>query len=267
MLGDGYTPEEVSNYLKQKHKHRRYWMSAVTLNEYRNNFLNLDRDQLKDKRKELLASGNTKDVNAIDTFSATKEFVEAKQKATEEVISAIHNFKEIQDKIKERIAFIDASTRDENGNPKYKARDEEIIQGYLTRLESMTVAFVKVSNDMKKQEQKAGTTEISINMAKMAQYQEAYKNIMQKILVKLDPSLLNDFVTEYNAEVQAIENGTDGSAVNISINNGGTTTHNISIDMGSDKNSNQSLSIPDEPMADMDAEVIDEDDEQNKQGE
>jgi hypothetical protein len=224
----------------------------------------MGREQLREKRRELLASGKTGDVNAIDTFTATKEFVETKTLATKEMISAINNFKEIQDKIKERIALIDSATRDADGNPIFKASTEEAIQGYLTRLESMTLAFVKVSNDMKKEEMKAGTTDISINMAKMSQYQDAFKSIMQKILVKLDPSLLNDFIADYSAEMVKIENE-NGGQVNISINNNGSNTHNISIAMGQSESMNTSMiEGPSNPAADMDAEVIQNEDEQTK---
>ena len=54
MLLEGYTPDEVSKWLKQKYHHKMYWISGVTLTAYRNNFLNLTREQAWEKRKELL---------------------------------------------------------------------------------------------------------------------------------------------------------------------------------------------------------------------
>lgn len=227
MLNSGYNPDEVSTYLKQKFKHKMYYVSGVTLTAYRNNFLNLTREQAHEKRKELLSVGDTKGVNQLTTFQATQDYTDAKKKATEEIINVIGNFKSIQDKIHERINLIDASTRDEAGNPVYKPRNEEILEKYLARLESMTTSFVRNSQELQKQQEKNGTTEIQITMSEITKYSDAFKTIIQKLLTRLDPSLLNDFLELYNEEVQKIvppeaEAGigmSGGNQVKISIKN------------------------------------------------
>jgi 23S rRNA pseudoU1915 N3-methylase RlmH len=242
MLLEGYTPDEVSKWLKQKYHHKMYWISGVTLTAYRNNFLNLTREQAWEKRKELLDTGDTQGVTQLDTFTAARGFIEAKQQATEEVISAITNFKSIQDKILERINLIDASTRDDAGNPVYKPKNEEILQGYLARLESMTTSFVKISQEMKKQQEKAGTTEIQITMSEINKYADVFKEIIQELLTRLDPSLLNEFLELYNEKIQKIMPATEGSVkdgnqVKISIKN---SNNNVNITM----NNNQSEQVP-----------------------
>ena len=236
MFTQGYKAEEISKYLNQKNKHRMYYLSGVTLQAYKNNFLNLSKEELKNKRTELLSSGNTRDANAIDTFTATKEFTEAKQKQTLavqrvelEIVNTLENFKSIQDKVLERINLIETQTKDEQGNAIYKPRNEEILEKYLGRLESMTNSFAKVYADVKKQQAQNGTnTQISITMSEVNKYADVFKSVIQKILIRLDPALINDFIQIYTDEVNKMEpqaNGEGESKVNISINNG----QNISI--------------------------------------
>ena len=58
-------------------------------------------------------------------------------------------------------------------------------------------------------------------MTEMNKYADFYKTVMQKTLVRVDPSLINDFLTDFNDEKQKLlaDNGiTNGdSKVNISI--------------------------------------------------
>jgi len=227
MLQEGYSTDEVSKHLTQKHKHKMYHLSAITLQYYRNNYMKLNREEIAQKRKELLADGNTKDINTLDSFSAAQGFIEAKEKAAAEIINALENFKSIQDKIYERLNLIDQETKDDNGKPKYKARDEEIIQGYLARLEGMTNSFIKMQEFInKKNLGPQGTTEISITMNEMNKYMEFSKTLMQKTLTRIDPTLINDFLISYEEEKSKLlaEQGMApaGQAVNISINNNDT---------------------------------------------
>jgi len=225
MLTEGYTPDEVSKWLKQKYKHKMYWISGVTLTAYRNNFMSLTREQAVEKRRELLNIGDTQSANQLETFTAKQDYVTALKQQETEVVNAIQNFKSIQDKIMERINLIDTQTRDEEGNPVYKPRNEEILEKYLGRLESMTATFVKIQESMKKQQEKSGTTEIQITMAEIGKYTDAIKSIIQKILIKLDPSLLNEFLQIYTEEIEKINPPTTdtnvggGNQVKISIKN------------------------------------------------
>jgi hypothetical protein len=226
MLTTGHTPDFVSNWLKKKWHQRNYWVSGVTLTEYRTNFLNMSREQAGEKIKQLKAEGKTDDVNAIGAHMAVRDFTEAKneqtaiiQQVAKEAIDAVANLKDIQDRVRQRLDLIDASTRDEAGNPVFKARNEEIIEKYLGRMESMTNSFIKFSQELKKQEMKSGTTEISISVQEIGKYSEAFKGIIQQILIKLDPSLVNDFIQIYQAEIAKISGVEGTSTVNISINN------------------------------------------------
>lgn len=222
MLKEGYTTDEVSKWLKQKHKHVMYHLSAITLQAYRNNFLKLEKAEIAKLRVELLSSGNVKDSNVLNSFAANQNFIEAKEKAAAELINVAENFKSIQEKILERLNLVERETKDVDGKPIYKARNEEIIQGYLARLESMTNSFVKAQEAMNKKHINQGTTEIQITMNEMNKYADLFKSIMQKTMTKIDPSLLNEFYMTFNEEKEKmmVENGmTDPNKVNISINN------------------------------------------------
>ncbi len=230
MLKDGYTPKEIAIWIKQKQKHVMYHLSAITLQNYRANFLELEKADIAKRRVELLSTGTKRGVASLDSFSSSEGFIEANQKATAEIINAIENFKSIQDKILERINIVERDTVDAEGKPIYKARNEEILQGYLGRLESMTNSFVKLQETLaKKNNVSQGTTEISITMNEMNKYTEMFKLIMQKTITRIDASLLNDFYAVYNEEKEKmmVESGLmDPSKVNISINNG---TNKVSI--------------------------------------
>lgn len=235
MLKEGYSTDEVSKHLAQKHKHKMYHLSAITLNYYRQNYLKLGREEIAQRRKELLADGNTKELHALDSFSAAQGFIEAKEKAAAEIINALENFKSIQDKVLERINLIDESTKDDNGKMIYKPRNEEILEKYLARLESMTNSFIKMQEFInKKNLGPQGTTEISITMNEMNKYADFYKTVMQKTLVRVDPSLINDFLNDFNEEKKKLmeENGltSNDPKVNISINSNNDSKISVSTD-------------------------------------
>jgi len=224
MFNEGYTVQEVHRWLKQKHKHKMYWLSEVTLQEYRNNFLKLDKQQLAKLRKELLESGNTKDANVIESFTAAKEFTESREKATAEIVNALENFKSIQDKVLERINLVERETMDNDGNPVYKPRNEEILEKYLGRLESMTNSFIKLQEFLEKKNAPInGSTEIQITMTEMSKYSDFFKKVMQKTITKIDPALLNgffeDFEEEKNKTMSEMGIEVPGQKVNISIKN------------------------------------------------
>lgn len=268
MLNDGYTADEVSKHLSQKHKHKMYHLSAITLQYYRQNFLKLEKEEIARRRKDLVESGNTKELNALDSFSAAQGFIEAKEKAAAEIINALENFKSIQDKVLERINLIDESTKDDNGNRVYKPRNEEILEKYLGRLESMTNSFIKMQEFInKKNLGPQGTTEIQITMNEMNKYAEFSKTIMQKTLVRIDPTLINEFLTIYNEERDKFlsEQGlAEQGKVNISINNGNDTK--ISVSTSADMPNTSTIKIePQKPPKDfIDLEEQDSEDEDSE---
>jgi DNA-binding transcriptional MerR regulator len=227
MLRDGNSPTEVSNWLKVKYKHRRHWLSGVTLTEYRTNFLNLSREEAAEKRKALLAEGKTRDANELGIHASNQELIEARQEMTQKAIDVMTNYKSMQEKIMERISLMDSKTRDADGNLMYKARDEEILQGWITQLRGLNLDFIKATADLKKQESQSSNVGISITVAEMGKYQEAFKTIFQKILIKLDPSLINEALQIYKEEMDKVSGSGDG--VNITVNSGDTQTTNINI--------------------------------------
>jgi hypothetical protein len=249
-LRAGILPQEVSNWLKMKYKDDHMMiLSGVTLTAYRNNFLKLDKSEMAALREEVLMKRNTGDVNAIDTFTAVKEFTEAKDALTTELkadlVTIADNFTMIQSEIKDRMLAFKTQTIDGNGNPVWNIRNEEVFLGYLARLESMSVSFSKISNDMLKQQQKAGNTDIQITVHEMNKYAEAFKDILQQICVELDPGLLPRALQIYTERIGQIEGVTNPNQLNISINNSGPA-QNISI----------TTSPQQTPMVDMNSEPV-----------
>lgn len=268
MLNDGYSPEEVSKHLSQKHKHKMYHLSDITLQYYRQNFLKLAKPEIAQRRKELLESGNTKELNALDSFSAASGFIEAKEKAAAEIINALENFKSIQDKVLERINLIDESTKDDNGKMVYKPRNEEILEKYLGRLESMTNSFIKMQEFInKKNLGPQGTTEIQITMNEMNKYSDFYKTVMQKTLVRIDPTLINDFLITFNEEKDKLleEQGlVEPNKVNISINNGNDTRISVSTSPETPNTSTIKIEPQNPPKEFIDLEEQDSEDEDSE---
>ena len=73
-------------------------------------------------------------------------------------------------------------------------------------------------------------------MSEVNKYAEAFKAVVQKILIRLDPALVNDFIQIYAEEIQRME-GVEAAApqdrVNISIDNSSgvsITTGGVSVD-------------------------------------
>jgi len=238
LLRDGQTPDYVSNMLKKKHKYRPWHLSAVTLTAFRNNYMDLSKEDLKNKMSEVRADKNTKELNALGTFKASSEFIEARKKVTEEAINVVDNFKAIQEKLMERLNLIDEKTKDDDGNLIYKPRNEEIIQGYLIRLESLNNSFAKWSADLKKAEAGPGGTEISITMSEIGKYAEVFKNIMQKILMRLDPGMINEFLLIYNEEISEISGEENLGGLSISINNSNNVNISTSPEVSKEENVN-----------------------------
>jgi len=220
QLTAGILPDVVSKWLKKKWgADKMMYISAVTLTAYRNNFLKLGKEELAERRYELESKRQTGDVNAIDTFTAVKEFTEAKKKITTEIVNVLDNFGTIQDEIRERMAVFKTKTVDDNGDPVWNPRNEEVFLGYLARLESMNNSFVKAVNEMKKQEVAAGgNTDIKITVHEMNKYAEAFKNILQRIFIELDPAFLPQAIAIYTEEIAQLEGQSAENALNISIN-------------------------------------------------
>jgi len=238
QLSAGITPDVVSNWLKRKYgADKMMYVSAVTLTAYRNNFLQLGKQELSERRAELEAKRQTGDVNAIDTFTAVKEFTEAKNKITTEIVNVLGNFETIQEEIKERMAVFKTKTVDDNGDPVWNVRNEEVFLSYLARLESMNNSFVKAVNEMKKQEVKAGSTDIQITVHEMNKYADAFRDILQQIFIELDPALLPRAIEIYTQRIGEIEGINSENSLNISINNENGDGQSISVSTSPARNS------------------------------
>ena len=224
QLSAGVNPADVSNWLKRKYgADKMMHISGVTLTAYRNNWLQMGKQELEQKKMELKAKRKTGDVNAIETFTAVREFTEAKAAATKrietDIVNVLDNFKFIQDKLRERMAMFEAKTIDDDGNPVWNVRNEEVFLAQIARLESMNNSFIKAVNDMKKQEQKAGTTDIQITVHEMNKYAESFRNILQRILIELDAALIPRALEIYTEEISKIDGVSSQNQLNISISN------------------------------------------------
>jgi hypothetical protein len=251
QLKDGYSPDEVSKWLKNTYKHRMYWISAPTLNDYRKNFLQLDEEELKRKRRILLETGNTREANQIERHLTTQEVIDSnnelikiKEEAKKEIVTVLDNFKYIQDTVKTRINEVINRANDPN-MARQVTRNEELLERYLARLESMSVQFQKIMDKIEEKEIKKKPVEVSLTTQKIEQYSDIYKNILQKVVTKFDPSLMGEVMETIQEEFAKV-GGTSQTTTTISITNASNLRSPISI-----------ITNPQEITENQDAKVID----------
>lgn len=226
MLGVGHTPDEVSKWLKEKYKNKRYWASAASIQNYRKNILNFSKVDLAQKRMVLLAEGKTRAANGIALHQTTTELIETKQQVKTEVVKILENFKSIQEVVLERMDIIRKQTVDDMGLPIFKRSNDEMLEKYLGRLESITNSFIKASKDISAPEQSAQTN-ITITTAEIQKYSDSFKGILQRLVAKFDPALLPEVFRDFDEEIAKLGGQTAQSQVQISVGAGGNNQINI----------------------------------------
>ncbi len=228
MFGNGHTAQEVSNKLKQIQKKKSLQVSAVSLQYYRKNFLNMSRSEIHQKRREMEALANNRDSNALTTFAASQDFIESKNKQSEEIQVAISEFRNIKDEVTSAIKLIKEQTVDAEGKPVFVPRHYEVMEKLLGRFESVNNSFIKASQEMTKQtvDNKYGSTNISIGQ--IEQNIEALKGAVKRVLLEIDPTKISRFFEIYSEETAKIAEQS-GSEINIKINTAGSGETNINI--------------------------------------
>lgn len=228
MFTNGHTAEEVQNYLRQIQKNKRWQTSKVTLQHYRKNFLNLTRLDVNKIRRELKESGNTRDENVLSTFVAGQEFVTAKNAQTQEIYNFINDFKNIKDEALSAITLIKQTNRDADGNLTFRSRDFEVMEKFLGRIESSANSYIKAMTEVNKTQSASSQTNITITTAEIEKYKEAFKTIIKRIALELDPDKINKFINIYSEEISKITGISTGN-FQIQINSAGTSENNINI--------------------------------------
>jgi hypothetical protein len=97
----------------------------------------------------------------------------------------------------------------------------------------------------------------------MNKYSELFKNVMQRTMTKIDPSLLNEFYLIFKEEINRLmtEQGIlEPNKVNISINNSDTKVKIVT--NGADGSSSPSINITKDQSIQNGDEYIDLDDEE-----
>lgn len=229
MFNNGHTAEEVANWLRQVQKDNRLRVSKVSLQYYRKNILGLTRTQIHQRRNEMLALGKTHDANVLTTFSAAKDFIDAKTKQTEEVERAINEFKHIKDEVQSAIKLIKEQSVDDQGKPVFIPRHYEIMEKLLGRLESTNNSFIKAYTEVNERNKKEAAGSTTINISQAQQESDIVKNAMKRILMEIDASKVARFweIMRDEASRAAEESGVS-SGLKIEINNGDQST-NINI--------------------------------------
>jgi len=219
MLNAGNTPDEVAKWLKVKYKNKRYWASPASVQNYRKNVLNLGKAELAKRRSELLAEGKTKSANGLALHQSTVELTETKQQAKTEIQLMLDNMKGLQEILIERMDLARDSAKDDLGQPIFKRSNDEMIERYLARYESMINSFIKNSKDMIAPEQ--SQTNITITTADLQRYADVFKGILQRLCSRFDPELLPEVFKEYEAEIAALNGEPGQGQVQISVSGSG----------------------------------------------
>jgi len=229
MFNNGHTAEQVAAWLRQVQKDKRLRISKVSLQYYRKNFLKMSRLDINRKRNELLALGKHHDATALTTFTAAQDFIEAKNKQTEEVEKAIHEFKNIKDEVQVAIKLLKEQTVDAEGNPVFIPRHYEIMEKLLGRLESTNNSFIKTYSDLEKRNKESESSNTVININQAQQESEAIKNATKRILLEIDASKVGRYfqlLREESAKY-AERNGITNLQININGSTEGETNINI----------------------------------------
>jgi hypothetical protein len=252
MLSVGNTPEEVSNWLKEKHKNKRYWASPASIQNYRKNVLNLNKSELAQRRAQLQAEGKTQSANGIALHQTTTELIETKQQAKTEIQMMLDNMKGLQDILVERMNLARSGAVDDMGQPVFKRNNDEMIERYLARYESMINSFIKNSKDMVAPEQ--SQTNITITTAEIQKYVEAIKGVIQRMVSKFDANLLPEVFQDLNQELARLDSQAGQGQVQISV---AGSNNQINIVTGAQAMS--SLPSPEE-VSEMSAQMTNEND-------
>ncbi len=228
MFQNGHSPLEVSNRLKQIQKNKNYQPTPVTLQHYRKNFLQLTRLDINKRREEMKMLGRTRDVTALSTFAASQDFIEAKNQQTEEVQTAIKEFRDIKDEVMSAIKLIKDQTVDAEGKPVFVPRHYEILEKMLGRLESTNNSFIKASIDYN-QKSKEAQMSATININQTEKEVEVIKTAVKRILLEIDPNKVSRFFEILAEETaSAMPQNGNSPSVKIQLNNSGNET-NINI--------------------------------------
>jgi hypothetical protein len=215
MLNVGNTPEEVSNWLKTKYKQKRYWASPASVQNYRKNVLQLSKAELGQRRAQLLAEGKTKSANGLALHQTTTELIETKEALKSEMQNVIDGIKEVQGILKERMTLAQAGAVNDMGQPVFKRNNDEMIARYLDSYRAGLMDLFKMSKEMVAPDQ--NQTNITITTAEVQKYAEAFKEILQRLIAKFDPSLLPEVFKEYDEAMAKLSGQASASQVQISM--------------------------------------------------
>jgi hypothetical protein len=228
MFNNGHTAEEVAAWLRQTRKDKREQTSKVSLQYYRKNILGLDRLTINQKRNEFLALGKTHDANVLTTFTAAKDFIDAKNKQKEEVDNVVNSFKQIITETENAVKLIKEQTVDDQGRAVFIPRNYEVLEKLLGRAESASNSFIKAYTDSldRAKKEAIGNTTININQAQ--QESDIVKNAIKRILMEIDASKVARFweIMREEAAKADVSAGVS-SGLKIEINNSSDTTINI----------------------------------------
>jgi hypothetical protein len=219
MLNVGNKPEEVSNWLKSKYKNKRYWASPASLQNYRKNVLNLDKAELAKRRVALQAEGKTQSANGLALHQSTTELIETKDALKSEMQMMVDNIKTVQATLLERLSLAKSGAVDDMGQPIFKRSNDEMIERYLARYESIISTYIKLSKDLVAPEA-GGQTNITITTAEIQKYADAFRGVLQRVVTKFAPELLPEAFRDLEAEIAKINGQPVENKVQISVANG-----------------------------------------------
>ncbi len=229
MFNNGKTAKEVSDWLRMVQKDNRLRISVVSLQYYRKNFLKLSRMEINQRRSEMQTLGKTRDVTALSTFAAAKDFIDAKSEQTKVVEQAISEFKEMKTEITTAIKLLKEQTVDAEGKPVFVPRNYEILEKLIGRLESTNNTFIKNYKEFTEQDKSNSTSNTTININQMEQEVDVVKNAVKRILLEIDPLKLPRFLEILKEEAFKSSEKTGIPSIQISIDSQGNQNTNINI--------------------------------------
>jgi hypothetical protein len=193
----GESVEAVANWLKQKFsKNKKLWVNKMTLNAYRQNFLNLEGEVLADLKKERKVKlDEEKKRRAVEVAHAEPAYQVAKAKYAENYALQISNtnqrLEEIYFKLQERLTIMEGE--------KIFHLNEKVITEQLNAMR----AILKDAFDMEQKLKNDQQTNVNIDIGRITREIQIIKTALRETICELCPDIWSTFMDKMSEKMQA----------------------------------------------------------------
>lgn len=193
----GESVEAVANWIKQKFsKNKKLWVNKMTLNAYRQNFLNLEGEVLADlKRERKVKLDEEKKRRAIEVAHAEPAYQVAKTKFAEGYVLQISNtnqrHEELYKKLEDQFAIMDGE-KVHHLNAKVKVEMINAMRGVL-----------KDHFDMELKLKDSQQTNVNIDIGRITEEIQIIQRVLRETITELCPEIFPVFLKKMNEKLES----------------------------------------------------------------